>query len=287
MVAVEFKNVKKALGDFKLDIPSLKIHKGYITGFIGKNGAGKTTTIKLILDMLRLDEGEIQVEGLSTQNAAEQIKAKIGYVGEPTGYPEESRLKHIKKMIAPFYKTWDEALFEKYVKVFKVNLDKKYGELSTGQKKQFDLIMALAHRPELIILDEPTAGLDPIVRNEILEVLMAHMQDEKVSIFYSTHITSDLEKTCDYLVYIQEGKIRLEAEKDRLLSEYCIVKGSRRLFEDLEIQREVIGFKQTSLGGQALVKSRSLAEELFGQEVTYSKPTIEEVMLFLAEERRD
>ena len=135
MVAVEFKNVKKALGDFQLDIPSLKIHKGYITGFIGRNGAGKTTTIKLILDALRLDEGEIQVEGLSTQNAAEQIKAKIGYVGEPTGYPEESRLKHIKKMIAPFYKTWDEALFEKYVKVFKVKLDKKYGELSTGQKK--------------------------------------------------------------------------------------------------------------------------------------------------------
>ncbi|WP_278287224.1 ATP-binding cassette domain-containing protein [Cellulosilyticum ruminicola] len=236
--------------------------------------------------MLRLDTGEIKIDGLSTTTDAEKIKAKIGYVGEPTGYPEESQLKHIKKMIAPFYETWDETLFKKYVKHFKVNLDKKYEALSTGQKKQFDLIMALSHKPELIILDEPTAGLDPIVRNEMLEVLMTHMQDEKVSIFYSTHITSDLEKTCDYLVYIQNGKIRLQAEKDKLLSEYCIVKGPKKLFEDKEIQREMLGIKQTSLGGEALVRSHQLARELFGEEATYCRPNIEEVMLFLAGERR-
>lgn len=168
-------------------------------------------------------------------------------------------------MIAPFYETWDETLFKKYVKHFKVNLDKKYEALSTGQKKQFDLIMALSHKPELIILDEPTAGLDPIVRNEMLEVLMTHMQDEKVSIFYSTHITSDLEKTCDYLVYIQNGKIRLQAEKDKLLSEYCIVKGPKKLFEDKEIQREMLGIKQTSLGGEALVRTISWQENYLGK----------------------
>lgn len=111
MVAVKFNNVKKQLGDFNLDIPSLEIKKGYITGFIGQNGAGKTTTMKLILDMLCLDEGDIEVEGLNTKVAPEKIKEKIGYVGEPTGYPEESRLKHIKKMICPFYKTWDEGVF--------------------------------------------------------------------------------------------------------------------------------------------------------------------------------
>lgn len=285
MTAIKFKNVKKQLGAFCLEIPSLEIKKGYITGFIGQNGAGKTTTIKLILDMLCLDEGTIQVEGLDTKMAAAEIKAKIGYVGEPTGYPEESRLKHIKKMIAPFYKTWDEALFEKYIKDFRLNLDKKYGELSTGQKKQFDLIMALAHKPELILLDEPTAGLDPVVRNEILEVLMQHMQDEKVTIFYSTHITSDLEKTCDYLVYIQEGKIRLTVEKDELLSQYCIVRGPKRLFDDPEIKSEVLGVRQNALGGEALVASRNLAESLFGQEAQYSKPSIEEIMVFLATER--
>lgn len=285
MVAVKFNNVKKQLGDFNLDIPSLQIKKGYITGFIGQNGAGKTTTMKLILDMLCLDEGDIEVEGLNTKVAPEKIKEKIGYVGEPTGYPEESRLKHIKKMICPFYKTWDEGLFEQYTKSFHLNLDKKYGELSTGQKKQFDLVMALAHKPELILLDEPTAGLDPVVRNEILELLMTHMQDEKVTVFYSTHITSDLEKACDYLVYIQNGKVVMDIEKDELLSQYCIVRGAKRLFDDEEIRRELLGLRQTNLGGEALVKSRHLAEELFGEEVKYSKPTIEEIMVFLAEER--
>lgn len=287
MVAIKFKNVKKRLGNFSLDIPSLEIPKGYITGFIGQNGTGKTTTIKLILDMLCIDEGEIEVDGLSTKAVPEEIKAKIGYVGEPTGYPEESRLKHIRKMISPFYKTWDEGLFKKYIERFHLDLDKKYGELSTGQKKQFDLVMALAHKPELILLDEPTAGLDPVVRNEILELLMTHMQDEKVTIFYSTHITSDLEKACDYLVYIQNGKIRMNVEKDELLSQYCIVRGPKSLFNDTEVRGELLGVRQTSLGGEALVRSHQLAEELFGEEAQYSKPTIEEIMIFLAEERRD
>ncbi len=286
MLAVKFNKVKKCLGDFELDIPILEIKKGYITGFIGQNGAGKTTTIKLILDMLRLDEGEIEVEGLNTKVASAQIKEKIGYVGEPTGYPEESKLKHIKKMIAPFYKTWDEKLFEKYTKRFGMHLDKKYGELSTGQRKQFDLVMALSHRPELILLDEPTAGLDPVVRNEILEVLMQHMQDEKVTIFYSTHITSDLEKACDYLIYIQNGKVKMNVEKDELLNQYCVVRGPKNLFNDEEIKKEILGLRQTSLGGEALVSSRELAISLFGEEAQYSKPSIEDIMLFLAEEGR-
>lgn len=287
MIAIKFKNVKKRLGDFSLEIPALGIQKGYITGFIGQNGAGKTTTMKLILDMLRLDEGEIEVDGLNTKAASEEIKAKIGYVGEPTGYPEESRLKHIQKMISPFYNTWDEELFKKYIRNFHLDLNKKYGELSTGQKKQFDLVMALAHKPELILLDEPTAGLDPVVRNEILELLMTHMQDEEITVFYSTHITSDLEKACDYLVYIQNGKIIMNVEKDELLSGYCIVKGPKSVFNDAEVRSQLLGMRQTSLGGEALVKSHKLAEELFGEEVKYSKPTIEEIMIFLAEERRD
>ena len=286
MLAVKFNNVKKQLGDFELNIPSLGIQKGYITGFIGQNGAGKTTTMKLMLDMIRMDTGDIEIEGLNIKVAPEKIKAKIGYVGEPTGYPEESRLKHIKKMVAPFYEAWDENLFKKYIAYFSLNLDKKYGELSTGQKKQCDLVMALSHKPELILLDEPTAGLDPVVRNEILELLMLHMQDEKVTIFYSTHITSDLEKACDYLVYIQKGKIIMNVEKDELLSQYCIVRGAKELFNDEEIKKELLGVRQTSLGGEALVKNRKIAEELFGDEVKYSKPTIEEIMVFLAEERR-
>ena len=143
------------------------------------------------------------------------------------GYPQEAKLKNIKLMIKPFYKDWDEKLFKSYMIRFNLKEDKKYGDLSTGQKKQFALIMALVHKPEFIVLDEPTAGLDPVVRNEIIDLLMEHMQNEEVTIFYSTHITSDLEKAGDYLVYIRDGRIEMEVEKDELLNQYCIVKGAK------------------------------------------------------------
>ena len=167
---------------------------------------------------------------------------------------------------------------------FNLKEDKKYGDLSTGQKKQFALIMALVHKPEFIILDEPTAGLDPVVRNEIIDLLMEHMQNEEVTIFYSTHITSDLEKAGDYLVYIRDGRIEMEVEKDELLNQYCIVKGAKHLFDE-EIKKELLGYKQTSLGAEALVKSRKLAKELFGEEVKYVTPTIEDAMVLLSSKR--
>lgn len=281
MEAIVFKNVKKQLGDFILDIPHLEIKKGYITGFVGENGAGKTTTMKLILDLLTLDQGEIQIDGMDSHKQGSTIREQLGYVGDPTGYPEEVKLKEIKKMYAPFYKNWDEVLFEKYVKRFKLKMDAKYASLSTGQKKQFALVMALSHRPQMILLDEPTSGLDPVVRQDILDVLMEHMQDEKVSIFYSTHITSDLERAGDYLVYIQDGKIKINEALDEVLEQYCLVSGSKELFT-AEIQEELLGYKASSFNGEALVASRKLAEELFGCEVKYSKPSIEDIMIFLS-----
>ena len=281
MDAVVFKNVKKKMGDFELDIPKLAFKKGYITGFIGENGAGKTTTIRLMMDMLIPDSGEIEIEGINIRNKGKEVKQDIGFVGEPTGFPEESKLKDIKRMYAPFYKNWDEALFETYRKRFHLQLMKKYKELSTGQKKQFDLVMALSHRPKLIILDEPTAGLDPVVRNEILDVLMDHMQNEEVTIFYSTHITTDLEKAGDYIVYIKDGKIEFNTELNILLEEYCIVKGPKDLFPK-EIQKELLSCKISRLGAEGLVRSKEQAEELFGREVVYEKPSLEEIMILLA-----
>lgn len=281
MNAVVFKNVKKQMGDFELDIPELEIKRGYITGFIGENGAGKTTTIRLMMDMLIPDSGEIEVQGINVRNKGKEVKQDIGFVGEPTGFPEESKLKDIKRMYAPFYKNWDEGLFETYSKRFDLKLAKKYKELSTGQKKQFDLVMALSHRPKLILLDEPTAGLDPVVRNEILDVLMEHMENEEVTIFYSTHITTDLEKAGDYIVYIKDGKIKFNTELSILLEEYCIVKGPKDLFPK-EIQKELLGCKVNRLGAEGLVRNREQAEALFGIEVVYEKPSLEQIMILLA-----
>lgn len=284
MNAIVFQNVQKQLGDFKLNIQGLGIKQGYITGFVGENGAGKTTTINLIMDMLIADTGKIEVFGMNTREKAEIIKEDIGYVGDPTGYPEESRLKDIKRMIAPFYKTWQEDLFKKYASHFEVNLNKKYSDLSTGQKKQFALIMALSHRPKLILLDEPTASLDPVVRNEVLEMLMEHMQNEEVTVFYSTHITSDLEKAADYVVYIKNGQIVINAEKQQLTDSYCIVKGPKALFEK-DTRKYLLGAKQTSFGFEGLVADRKTAREIFGEEVKYISPTIEDIMLFLSEKK--
>ncbi len=284
MDAIVFENVIKNMGDFTLDIPELAIKKGYITGFIGENGAGKTTTIKLILNMLLLDQGEIKIDGLEVNQYAKEIKQKIGYVGEPTGYPQESKLHHIKQMIAPFYDKWDEALFQKYIKAFGLVLDKKYGELSTGQKKQFALVMALSHKPDIILLDEPTAGLDPVVRSKMLDVLMAHMQDENVTIFYSTHITSDLERAGDFLVYIKDGRIEMNIEMEALLDNYCIVKGPKSLFTK-DTKEVLVSYRKTSLGGEGLAKDKKLAKAFFGDEVKYITPTIEDIMVFLSESK--
>lgn len=281
MYAIEIKNIKKKLGDFQLEIPSLTIKQGYITGFVGENGAGKTTTIRLIMDMLIADCGEIQVLGRDIREKSHLIKEHIGYVGDPVGYPEESKLTDIKRMIAPFYKTWDEALFNKYLKRFNININKRYADLSTGQQKQFALIMALAHKPKLILLDEPTANLDPVAREEILDILMQHMQNEEVTVFYSTHITSDLEKSADYIIYIKEGKIVINAEKEQLMADYCIVKGPKSVF-GREAQKYLLGYRQTSFGFEALVANKKLATEIFGNEVKYVVPSIEQIMLFLS-----
>ena len=245
MESIVFKNVKKKLGDFVLDIPQLAIKKGYITGFVGENGAGKTTAIKLILNMIYPDSGSIEIEGCDMKTMGKKIKEEIGYVGDPTGYPEQSKLKDIKRMYAGFYKHWDEALFQKYVRRFNLKMQEQYKNLSTGQKKQFALVMALAHRPKLIILDEPTSGLDPVVRQDILDLLMEHMQDERVSIFYSTHITSDLEHAGDYLVYIKNGKILINEPLGELLESYCIVKANKDLFKK-EITQQLLGYRITS-----------------------------------------
>lgn len=281
MSQIIFKEVKKKLGDFELNIPHLEIMEGYITGFVGENGAGKTTTMKLILDMLIPDSGTIEIDGKSVQENSAEIKKEIGYVGDPTGFPEETQLKNIKRMYAPFYENWDDKLFEKYVKRFGLKMDLKYKDLSTGQKKQFALVMALAHKPRLILLDEPTSGLDPVVRQDMLDVLMEHMQDEKVSVFYSTHITSDLERAGDYLVYIKQGKIIFNKPLDEVLENYCLVRGAKELFTK-EIKKELLGIRTSKFGVEALVESRELAEELFGKEVVMGRPNIEDIMVFLS-----
>lgn len=280
MNVIEIESLKKQLGSFTLDIPNLVIKEGYITGFIGQNGAGKTTTLRLIMGLLTPDTGEIKVFGQPISQKGEIVRNQIGYVGEPAGYFSEATIEQTRKMIAPFYTSWDNNLFNKYINLFDLDKNKKIKELSQGQGKQFALIMALAHRPKLILLDEPTANLDPVVRHQILDLLMEHMQHEEVSTFYSTHITSDLDKASDYIIMLQKGKVVMYEDKEQIDDKYYIVKGSKGLLEK-GIQNELIGIDQNKFGFEALTTKKQMLENKFGKDLVFEKATLEDMMVYI------
>ena len=279
MNAIEIRNLSKTLDGFTLSIDKLDIKKGFITGFIGPNGSGKTTTIKLIMNMLNRDNGTIKVFDKEYKIDDLSIKETIGYVGDISGYMKEAKLKDIKKNIALFYKNWDESLYKYYLNKFNIDENKIYKELSKGQQKKFELIMALCHHPKLIIMDEPTANLDPIVRNEFIEVLQEHIEKDGVTVFYSTHITSDLDKVGDYLVFIYNGKIILNGDKESILESHRIIRGSKDLLDD-DTKKAFISYKESSFGFEGLTSNHKVAYEIFGEEVVYDKANLEDILMY-------
>lgn len=279
MSAIEISNVTKTLNEFELNIENLNIEKGFITGFIGPNGSGKTTTIKLILNMIFKDSGSIKIFGKEYKSDDIDIKQMIGYVGDVSGYIPESKLKDIKKGISVFYKNWDEKVYQKYVEKFKLNENKRYKDLSKGQQKKFELVMALSHHPKIIIMDEPTANLDPLVRNEFLEILQEHIEKDEATVFYSTHITSDLDKVSDYLVFIYNGKIILKGERDIILDNHRIIRGNKNLIDN-DTKKELVSFKENQFGFEGLTSNVKSAYEVFGEEVVYDKANLEDILMY-------
>ena len=279
MNAIEIKNLRKNLGNFSLKIDDLKIPEGFVTGFIGPNGSGKTTTIKLIMNMINKDEGFIKMWGKDYKINNLNIKDKIGYVGEFSGYLHEAKIGRIKKSLSVFYKNWDEELYEKYMKQFNLNEDKAYKDLSKGQQKKFEIVMAMSHHPKLIIMDEPTANLDPLVRNELLNILQERIEEDNATVFFSTHITSDLDKIGDYVVFIYKGEIFLADTKDNILENHIIVKGKKELLNN-ETRNIFISINENAFGFEGLVNNRKKAYEMFGEEVLYDKPNLEDILTY-------
>ena len=279
MSAIKIKNLSKDFKDFSLNIKELDIKEGYVTGFIGPNGSGKSTTIKLIMNMLKKDNGSIKILGKEYKECDLSIKEQIGYVGDYSGYLHDAKISIIKKNISRFYKNWDEELYKKYINKFKLDEKKTYKELSKGQKKQFELAIVLSHHPKVIIMDEPTANLDPLVRNEFLEILQERIEVDDASVFYSTHITSDLDKVGDYLVFIYKGKIILEGDKYSILEEHRIVRGKKELLNN-ETKEIFISISENSFGFEGLVRNKKEAYEIFGEEVVYDKPNLEDILTF-------
>ena len=238
---LEISNVTKDYKKFKIDNISFNLPKGYIMGFIGANGAGKTTTIKLILNMIKRESGEIKVFDLDNIREEENIKEQIGVVFDECYYLEDWNLNDVEKAVGMFYKNWNSSIYEKYLKEFNLARDKKVKDLSRGMRMKLMIAVAFSHEAKLLILDEPTSGLDPVARDEFLDILRDYIEDEEKSVIFSSHITSDIEKIADYITYINNGKIIFTGEKDEFLEKYCIIKGGK---EDItESQKKEIIIK--------------------------------------------
>ena len=215
---LELHNVKKRYKGFTLDGISLDLPKGYILGLIGPNGAGKTTTIKILLNIVKRDGGEVQVVGLDPKKSAKQVKNRVGYLGEEQHFYGNKTVAWTGNFVSTFYDNWDTNTFQSLLTNFEISRTKKTKELSKGMKVRFSLALALSHHPELLILDEPTAGLDPVIRREVLELLRKKSKNEGKSVIISSHITDDIMRIADLVAFLTEGRIVLASEKDELLS---------------------------------------------------------------------
>lgn len=238
---------------FKLDQVSFQIPKGYIMGFVGQNGSGKSTTIKCIMDLIRYDAGQIQLFGRNSGTLTEKLKERIGYVSEDPTFYEEMTVEWTGRFIGSFYPKWDTALFTKLLSRFQVDKRKKVKELSRGMKVKLSLALAMSHHPELLILDEPTSGLDPVVRSELLDVFLEIIQNENCSIFFSSHISTDIEKVADYITMIHNGKIVFSTDKHTLLDQWKIIKADSR-YLDKRVEAELFGVKKNEFGYSGITK---------------------------------
>lgn len=277
---LEVNNLRKEYKYFTLNNISFSLQRGYIMGFIGPNGAGKSTTIKLIMNLIHRNQGTIKIFGLDNIKHEKEIKDRIGFVYDENYYYEELTMDTMKKIVVPFYSRWDDDAFNKYMKDFDLNPKKKIKELSKGMKMKFALAVALSHNAELIIMDEPTSGLDPVFRREILDILYSIIQDENKSIFFSTHITTDLEKIADYITFINEGSIVFSKTKDDIMESYGIVKGGLELLNDSS-RKEFLGIRENAFGFEALTDDQNKVKKLFGDKVVIEKPSLEDIMVYM------
>ncbi len=276
---LEVKHLHKNFKDFFLRDINFTLEKGFIMGFIGPNGSGKSTTIKLIMNLLRKDGGQIKLFGKDHITHEQEVKNRIGFVYEGNHFYDELTVTDMKRVIAPHYMNWDDPVFYKYVERFNLPHDKKIKDLSKGMRMKFSLAIALSHHAQLLIMDEPTSGLDPVIRYELLEIFSEFIQDENRSIFFSTHITTDLEKIADYITFIHDGKILFSQSKDDILDHYGLVKGKNELIDD-DVKKMFVGIKQNRFGFEGLVINRTNAVKTFGDSVVIEKPTLEDIMVF-------
>lgn len=278
---IEVRNLTKRFKRFALEDIQLDIRQGFITGLIGANGAGKSTLIRLIMGMAVPAAGEIRVFGRSVQKQEAEIKERIGFVADDSHFYEQLTIGMLKTIYAPFYKKWDDRLFKRYLDRFELSPKAKVQSLSKGMKMKLSLALALSHQADLLIMDEPTAGLDPVFRRELLELLAELMLDERKSILFSTHITTDLDRVADYIAFLHKGSLVFNESKEGLFDRYGLVKGSNELL-DADVRKLFVGIRETGTGFEALTDNRQSVESLLDGHAQVERPTLEDIMFYTA-----
>lgn len=280
MNALEIKNLTKSFSGFTLDNLNLTLPAGCIMGLIGENGAGKSTTIKLVLDMFHKDSGSITIFGKDNADSIELTKEDIGVVMDEVGIPECLTVTQVGKVMKHTYRNWDDREYCRLTQKLALPDHKQFKEFSRGMKMKLGIAVALSHNAKLLILDEATSGLDPVVRDEVVEMLSDFTRDETHSILISSHIVSDLEKLCDYIAFLHKGKLLLCEEKDQLLSEYGLIHCTA---EDLQkLPSEVIRYRKVNpYGIEAMVLRSAMPAG-----IPVSPISIEELFVFMVKEAR-
>lgn len=276
--AIEVRNLTKEYENFKLENVSFNVGKGTIMGFIGENGAGKSTTIKAILNLIKKDNGLITVLGKEINRNEKGIKNELGIVLNDGNFNEKLNVKAINKIMKNIYKRWDDDVFYKYIEKFNIDTSKKIEEFSKGMKMKLSIAIALSHKAKILILDEATSGLDPVARDEVLDILMEFIQNEENSILMSSHITSDLEKIADYITFIHNGKIIFSENKDKLIYDMGIVKCTEKQFKTIEVQDRMF-YKKGIFNYEVLIDNRDEFSKKYPS-LVINNSNLEEIMLF-------
>lgn len=287
---LKLENLSKRYSMFELNDVSFSLPKGYVMGFIGKNGAGKSTTLNCIMGIIKPGSGDIFIfdEKYSEENSL-SIKSRIGFVSEEPYFYENFTVDWTGKFAGRFYKNWNPVEFDGYCRRFSLEKSKKIKELSRGMKTKLSTAIALSHKAELLILDEPSSGLDPEARNDLLDVFMEVIEKDECSILFSSHITSDIQKIADYVCIIDEGRIVVVEEKDSLLENYHFVQLDQQ-YKSKDIDKYLIGCREIKNGFSALTRDRDIVEKLIKKHnsdarVFIERPNLDELFLHLIGEK--
>lgn len=280
---LEVRNLTKQYADFTLDHVSFSIPKGTIMGLIGENGAGKSTTINAILDLIHKDDGTVTFWGQEL-SSTKQLKEDIGVVFDGINFYETLTAAKVGKISQAAYKQWDDLLYREYLNRFQLPTDKEIKTFSKGMKMKLCIAVALSHRPKLLILDEATSGLDPVMRDDILDVFLEFVQDEEHSIMISSHITTDLEKVADTITFIHQGKVLFCKAKDELLYHYGIIRCGAAIFDEI-YKSEILAYRKEDYQWNVLVADKEKARRRYKNAVVDDAAIDDILLLYVKGER--